>query len=285
MNLIWIPFIIFDTILKGFLYGWMIIVPLLIIITVLGIKEKKIYIFLIFVLFSILLTSRLWGPKLYINTISNQIENKESLIEEKLEKKYNRNFTLLSKEKAKETGTSDALFQDIRDDYSAIYKFTDDDGVVAIVEYKINLAWDYYQVKRDEYDIEQSIYNYAKNIGLEKKLYIKELNRDEYFYRSKLESIPKSDYIDTMKDSDLLFVMTKEIDNSEEFISNALKSAFGEYEYHWIYEYIVTESEYQKIKNYYESDRIKNYLSDSQEKDRYDIDKNSIINYKNYRIK
>ena len=213
MNLIWIPFIIFDTILKGFLYGWMIIVPLLIIITVLGIKEKKIYIFLIFVLFSILLTSRLWGPKLYINTISNQIENKESLIEEKLEKKYNRNFTLLSKEKAKETGTSDALFQDIRDDYSAIYKFTDDDGVVAIVEYKINLAWDYYQVKRDEYDIEQSIYNYAKNIGLEKKLYIKELNRDEYFYRSKLESIPKSDYIDTMKDSDLLFVMTKEIDN------------------------------------------------------------------------
>ena len=285
MNLIWIPFIIFDTILKGFLYGWMIIVPLLIIITVLGIKGKKIYIFLIFVLFSILLTSRIWGPKLYINTISNQIENKESLIEEKLEKKYNRNFTLLSKEKTKETGTSDALFQDIRDDYSAIYKFTDDDGVVAIVKYKIDIAWDYYQVKRAEYDIEQAIYNYAKNNGIKDEFYIKELNAGELTRSSSIDSEPKNDYINTMSDSDLLFIMPKKIDNSEEFISNAIKSILTEYKYHDIYEYIVNENEYKKIKSYYESDSIKNNLSDSQEKDRYDIDRNNIINYKNYRIK
>ena len=54
-----------------------------------------------------------------------------------------------------------ALGQNIDSDYSVKYIFKDDDGVFAIVEYKKNYAHDWYEAKRNKYEIEQSIYDYA----------------------------------------------------------------------------------------------------------------------------
>ena len=289
MEFSWGLIYLLDTILKGFQYGWIILISLLIIIIFLSIKRKsikhykQIIAILILVSVFIIFTSRLWGPKFYTNIINTQINNKESMIEEKLEKKYNKNFTFLSKGKTKITDpyAGSTLGQDITYDYSVTYKFKDDDGVIAIVEYKKDSGWDYYQVKRAEYDIEQAIYSYAKKIGIQDEFYVKELNRFESINDSKLDLPPIDDFINRemgISDS-LLFVMPKEIKNSKSFIFKALETILTGKQRLTVCEYVVAEDEYKKITNYYESDKVKNNIVEDLD---YDMDKKNIIKYQYY---
>lgn len=289
MEFSWGVIYLLDTILKGFQYGWIILISLLIIIIFLSIKRKsikhykQIIAILILGFVFILFTSRLWGPKFYTNIINIQINNKESMIEEKLEKKYNKNFTFLSKGKTKITDpySGSSLGQDITYDYSVTYKFKDDDGVIAIVEYKKDSGWDYYQVKRSEYDIEQAIYSYSKKIGIQDEFYVKELNRFESIKESKLDLPPIDDFINRemgISDS-LLFVMPKEIKNSKNFIFQALETILTGNQSLTVYEYVITEDEYKRITNYYESDIVRKNIVESLD---YDMNKKNIIKYQFY---
>ena len=63
---------------------------------------------------------------------------------------------------------------------------------------------------------------------------------------------------------------------------NALKnlSEIGDFAY--IHEYIVTEDEYKKVINYYESEKVKNGIEGIDYEGEFKFDKNEIINLKYY---
>ena len=200
----WLVIGLIDTIIKGFLYGWVFIIPMIVAIIVLIIKRKKIkkyslviILVLISCLMLLLLTSRIWGPNFYKNIIGFEIDNKENLIERKLEAKYNKNFTFVSKEdiKLEDEYAGNTLGQDINYDYSVLYRFRDDDGVIAIVKYKKNLGLDYYESKRSKYEIEKNIYDYAKEIGLNEEFYVYITTSSQLIDYSDINERPTSNYI------------------------------------------------------------------------------------------
>lgn len=276
-----------DTILKGFQYGWFFIVPIILFIIILMCKRRNskkyplIIKLLIGLIILILLTSRMWGPNFYKYIIGFQIGNKEILIEEKLEQKYNKNFTFISKEKIKldNKNAGDTLGQDVNDDYSITYRFKDDDGVIAIVKYKKNCGYDYYESKRSKYDLEKSIYDYANKIGFDEEFYVF-VTSPYYFIRpSDINGLPNSTEIYYRVIS---LILPKRINGTEELMINALKnlSKIGDFAY--IHEYIVTEDEYKKVINYYESEKVKNGIEGIDYEGEFKFDKNEIINLKYY---
>lgn len=276
-----------DTILKGFQYGWFFIVPIILFIIILMYKRRNskkyplIIKLLIGFIILILLTSRMWGPNFYKYIIGFQIGNKEILIEEKLEQKYNKNFTFISKEKIKldNKNAGDTLGQDVNDDYSITYRFKDDDGVIAIVKYKKNCGYDYYESKRSKYDLEKSIYDYANKIGFDEEFYVF-VTSPYYFIRpSDINGLPNSTEIYYRVIS---LILPKRINGTEELMINALKnlSEIGDFAY--IHEYIVTEDEYKKVINYYESEKVKNGIEGIDYEGEFKFDKNEIINLKYY---
>lgn len=294
MNVLWYIIGLFDTILKGFEYGWIFIVPLVLVIIVLFLKRKKykyastILAVLIYSLIGILLTSRAWGPQFYKHIIGFYIDNKEDLIEEKLEKKYNKNFTFVSKDsvKLKEKYAGDALGQDINSDYSIKYEFKDDDGVIAIVQYGKYGGYDYYESKRSKYDIEKSIYEYAKKMGVNEEFYVFITLPFEEIIYSGIDKSPKKDF--NMEERDLStvrLIMPKSINNIETIVVNGLKNFFKNNSYPDVYEYVVTEDEYKRAVAYYESKNVKTGIEDGYSNFRFEFDKNKIISEREIELK
>ena len=210
--------------------------------------------------------------------LSTKITNKEKEIEKKLEKKYDKDFSFVAKE-IKYLEDEDNPYYD----NCVIYQFKDTDGVIAIVVYKEEDAWDYYQIKRAQYDIEQVVYNYAKKIGIKQEFYIKEWNGFEFNIRSSLDSIPEGNFVaKEMSTDNIILAMPEKIENFEEIIKEALKKIYFTQNSSVVYEYVVTENEYQNIKQYYEDPAIKNRIdvvSDS-----YEINEENIISYKQYSV-
>ena len=99
----WLLVGFFDTIIKAFQYGYVILVPMILIIIFYSNKKRKIKNIsnhdtseltrlsnivnaLIIIVVLLVFTSRIWGPPLYKHIIAFSIANQESEIEEKLEK-------------------------------------------------------------------------------------------------------------------------------------------------------------------------------------------------------
>ena len=107
------------------------------------------------------------------------------------------------------------------------------------------------------------------------------MSRFESIKDSKLDLPPIDDFINReMGISDyLLFVMPKEINNSKNFIFQALETILTGNQRLTVCEYMVTADEYKKITNYYESDKVKNNIVEDLD---YDMDKKNIIKYQYY---
>ena len=293
----------FDTIIKAFEYGYVILIPMILIITFFSIKKAKlkkrkirkipnhdsselmrlsnIVNALIIIVVLLVFTSRIWGPPLYKHIIAFSIANQESEIEEKLEKKYNRNFTFVSKDDIiTEPDSGDVLGQDINNDYSIIYRFADDDGVIAIVEYKKNISFDHYESKRSKYEIEKSIYDYALQTGFYNEFYVFLTSPYEY---SRLDE-EKSDnfilsFISEERNLDCIeFILTNQSEKNKTFIKSALKSIHMHFD---VYEYIVTEKEFKRAVNFYESSEVKNGI-EGKDYDIFDFNEDEEISSTNY---
>ena len=274
----WLLVGFFDTIIKAFQYGYVILVPMILIIIFYSNKKSKIKNIsnhdtselmrlsnivndLIIIVVLLVFTSRIWGPPLYKHIIAFSIANQESEIEEKLEKKYNRNFTFVSKDDIiMEPDSGNGFGQDINNDYSIIYRFADDDGVIAIVEYKKNSSFDHYESKRSKYEIEKSIYDYALQTGFNNEFYVFLTSPYEPITYSRLDE-EKSDnfilsFISEERNLDCIeFILTNQSEENKTFIKSALKSIHMHFD---VYEYIVTEKEYKRAINFYESSEVKN---------------------------
>lgn len=302
-SIIWGVVGLLDTILKAFQYGWIIVVPIILIIIILTITRKKIKNFTIIItilsisLFVLIFSSRIWGPTLYGFIIKTQIGNKEEFIETQLEKKYNRDFTFVSKDDmVVEEDSGSSLGQDIDYDYSMIYRFKDEDGVMAIVCYKKNSGWDYYEVKRSKYDLEKSIYDYVEENGMKDEFYVVVTTNFESLQSSKLDEkrheqtiedggFRKYRITDEMEHDAIIFISTKKINNIEKLLSNITIQSYLDYFKHiTVQEYVVTENEYKKVVDYYESEKVKNGLNGMDYEGKYEFDKNNIIDFKNYQI-
>lgn len=296
MSLLIIGF--FDTIIKAFQYGYIILIPLLLIIIFYSNKKSKtknisnhdsselmrlsnIVNALIIIVVLLVFTSRIWGPTIYKPIIAFSIANQESEIEEKLEKKYHRNFTFVSKDEITiEPNSGYVLGQDINNDYSIIYRFADDDGVIAIVEYKKNSPVDYYESKRSKYEIEKSIYDYALQTGFNNEFYVFLTSPYEY---SRLDE-EKSDnfilsFISEERNLDCIeFILTNQSEENKTFIKSALKSIHMHFD---VYEYIVTEKEFKRAVNFYESSEVKNGI-EGKDYDIFDFNEDEEISSTNY---
>lgn len=296
MSLLIIGF--FDTIIKAFQYGYIILIPLLLIIIFYSNKKSKtknisnhdsselmrlsnIVNALIIIVVLLVFTSRIWGPTIYKPIIAFSIANQESEIEEKLEKKYHRNFTFVSKDEITiEPNSGYVLGQNINNDYSIIYRFADDDGVIAIVEYKKNSPVDYYESKRSKYEIEKSIYDYALQTGFNNEFYVFLTSPYEY---SRLDE-EKSDnfilsFISEERNLDCIeFILTNQSEENKTFIKSALKSIHMHFD---VYEYIVTEKEFKRAVNFYESSEVKNGI-EGKDYDIFDFNEDEEISSTNY---
>ena len=283
-----------DTISKGFKYGGIFVLPIILVLIILIIKRKKnkkytlSIALLSFVLLMILLTSRSWGPVFYKNIIKTSIDNKQDLIEEKLEKKYNKNFTFVSKGNVEYRDNylgSNVLGGDIDNDYVVKYKFKDDDGVIAIVKYQKNYASDFYESKRSRYELEKSVYEYAKKIGLKNDFYVFVESPSELINNSELDKSPRKYFIFEKRDhSRIKLYSTKKIENCDEFMYNALKEYKIE-KYSTVSEYVVTEEEYKKIVDYYESETVKSGIEGKDYEPRKDLDKIETDNFRFFRLR
>ena len=253
-----------DTIIKAFQYGGIFIVPTIIVIIILIFRRKRrknqevkaitnaINIFAVFLVL-VILSSRIWGPVFYKSIMRIYIDNKQDLIEQKLEKKYNKNFTFISKDEIKiEKYSGSTLGQDINNDYSILYRFKDDDDVIAIVEYKKNGGWDYYESKRSKYDIENCVYNYANKIDFEGDFYVFVESRYESIGSSTLDGYASNNYIaDRRKGNYIYFISTQETEENKNLMIKSLNTIFRN-SYAYVYEYVVNDEEYRRAVEYYE---------------------------------
>ena len=249
-----------DTIIKGLEYGAILLIPLLIAIIIISKKKinnyKLIRKVILIVIVLLLLTSRIWGPTFFKYQIGLIIENQSSSIEKQLEDKYKKNFTFVSKGKTQLTDefAGSVLGQVIIYDYEVIYTFKDDDGVPAIVRYKLGEGWDYYQLRRAEYDIEQTIYNYAKVNNINDEFYVKCVNYYELIKYNRLSDLADDNYMNKeMDDSKIIFVSPHNT-SAAQIISTALYNRYPTYKKISVSEYLVTDVEYQRFKNYYNND-------------------------------
>ena len=296
----WYIIIFFDNIIKLFQYAWFIIVPVITVLIFLLIKKKNmdksnikkvkiISIIIKFLLLSVvvcLLTIRAWGPNLYKMVISFSICNKEKYIEKKLEGKYGKNFTYVSQDKiVVEKYSGDALGQDINNDYSVRYYFKDDDGVVAIVEYKKNYQSDYYESKRSKYEIEKQVYDYAKTVNFNKKFYIYIESPYESINYSNLNDTARNNFISNKRYHDrIIFILTEESDKNQTFIKSALKNIFNQKNYVCIHEYVVTDDEYEKAVNFYNSISSQNGIVGDNYEEYFNFNKDNQKQFKYYCI-
>ncbi len=276
----WFIIGLIDTIIKGLEYGAIFLIPLIIAIIVISIKKvnnyKKIRKIILILIVALLLSSRIWGPPFFKILISIPLENQTSSIEKQLEEKYNKNFTFLSKGKTQYSDkyVGSALGQDIIYDYEITYTFKDDDGVPAIVKYKLGSGWDYYQLRRAEYEIEQTIYDYARVNGITNDFYVKCINNYESIIYDRLEDIEKNNFIEKeMSSSNIYFVTPNSMDES--IISRALYQKYPSVHEFSIYEYVLTNDEYQRFKDYY-----KDYSYTIHDTNEYKINEENILNYK-----
>lgn len=292
----WYFIIIIDYIIKLFQYAWFIIIPIIIFIIFLLIKKKKLdknnfkevkkisIIIKCLILFIIigLFTIRVWGPNFYKVIISFSICNKEKYIEKKLEYKYGRNFNYISQDKIvvkKDSGY--VLLQDINGDYSVRYIFKDDDGVTAIVKYTKNYQSDYYESKRSKYEIEKKIYDYAKKVNFNKKFYVYVESDGELTSNSNLNIEARNNIISKYTHKRIKFILTEESNENKTFIVSALKNIFDKKTL-YIDEHIVTEEEYERAVNFYNSLFQQTGIAEFDYYENFDF--NNQINYKHYYI-
>lgn len=297
----WYIIELIDNIIKLFQYAGIIIVPVILFIIFLFIKRimldknqfkkiKKISIIIkcliVFIIVSVF-TVRIWGPNFYKIIISFSICHKEKVVEKRLEEKYGKNFNYISQSRIDARKYSgDTLGQDINNDYSVKYIFKDDDGVTAIVEYKKKYQSDYYESKRSKYEIEKQIYDYAKTVNFNKKFYIYVESSSESLNNSNLNDKPRDDFMLKERSHDrIIFILTEQSDENQEFIISALKSIFGEdNHYVYVHEHVVTEIEYKRAVNFYNSITNKNGIAGNDYEEYFDFNKNSQKQFKYYFI-
>lgn len=275
--MIWIPYIIVDAIFKSFLCSWPILVPFLLIIMFLIINKKKLkkevgcdnsklimlsnsIKALVIILVLMIVTNRVWGPYLYKYILSLSLSNKQVEIEEKLEKKYNRNFTFVSKDELN-VYDYDGFLEKPR--FSTIYRFKDDDGVIAIVDYGKKSGYDYYESKRSKYEIEQSVYNYARKVNFDAEFYVFVDSPYQLIDYSSLNKKVSDDFVNDFilekrESVSIQFISYTISDKKQKFILSFLKSNYNNNIDYSIVDYEVRIDDYKKIVNYYESDKIKN---------------------------
>ena len=299
-NIVLLIVVFLDNINKIFQYAWFLVIPFLLLIIILiiikrqmkkkGIKKTNIIsIVILLIIFCLLVATifvRFWGPYFYKGVIGYYICGKNEIIEKKLERKYNKNFTFIDNSKIiMENYSESTINQNVENDYNVIYKYKDDDGVVAIVEYKKNVQFDWYKAKRSKYDIEKYIYDYAKKVNFNKKFYVTiDLYKDLIDY-TELDEKPMDNYIYKERSYDrILFILTEKSESNKEFIINALKPLYGERSHVYVHEFNLTEDEYVKALDFYnELDlKINNEVIDNA--DSFSFNENNKIFFDSYYI-
>lgn len=263
-----IVFYILERIVESFIYMSFILIPVLVGIIVIGIKikhEKKenidnnkinkhrriIGVLILTGLISFII-GLFYGYKIFGYVISLNLGSKKSVIEKKLEKKYNKNFTYVNKKSINvDEDANSALGDFVLYNYSLNYVFKDDDGVYAPVTWYYISGSDYYESKRSKYDIEQTIYNYAKKKKFNKDFYVFVESPSERIDSSDLNEKPKKNYISKKRKYNRIdYILKDESDDNREMIINALSQIDTSGDF-IIKEYIVTNSEYNKIVSFY----------------------------------
>lgn len=256
-----------------------------------NIKERKkiskiIYCLILFIFLSIF-TVRAWGPNFYKIIISFSICGKEKIVEQKLENKYGKNFNYISQGKIViEEYAGDTLGQDINGDYSVRYIFKDDDGVVAIVEYKKNYQSDYYESKRSKYEIEKMVYDYAEKVKFEKKFYVYVESPYELINNSDLNEKTSNNFIQEERNHDrIIFILTESSDKNQDFIVSALQNIFDSDDYFCVHEHVVVENEYEKAISFYNSLGSQNGIANHEYEEYFDFNKNNQVQFKYYYVR
>ena len=294
----WLVLAFIDNFYKLFQYAWFIFIPIIILVIFLLIKKSKLnkakkinkyeidkisksikylVVFCVIALFSV----RVWGPHFYKIVISLSISGKQNVIEEKLEKKYGRNFTYVSQDRIyleKDSGRT--LGQNVIYDYSVIYYFKDDDGVVAIVYYKKDYHIDYYETKRSKYDIEQAVYDYAKEVNFDKEFYVYVESRYAFNDDAELDGKPSDNFILDERLHDYVhFVLTEDSEENKTFIIDALSRVYPSKNYVSVYEHVVSKSEYDEAVKFYDSMDYKHELNGEEYEEDFDYSDNVIYKY------
>lgn len=299
--MIWVFIIIIENIIKSLQYAWFILVPVILIVIFLTIKKQrinkkniteikkisKIIYGLILVVFFAIFTVRTWGPNFYKIIIGFSICGKEKTVEQKLEKKYGRNFNYISRSKiVVEKDAASTLGQNINGDYYVKYIFKDDDGVIAIVEYKKNYQCDYYESKRSKYEIEKTVYDYAKTVNFDKNFYVYVESPSELIDNSNLNDKARDNFIlEERNHSNIIFILTDQSDKNQDFIVSALKTIFDSDNYVYVYEHVVTEDEYERAVSFYNSISSQNGIAEYDYEEQFDFNKNSEVHIKSYHIR
>ena len=271
-----------DTLIKGLEYGAIIIIPLLIVIWIISKKKvnnyKTIRKIILGAIVVLLLSSRIWGPSFFKIQIGLILENQTKLVEDRLEKKYNKNFTFVTKSKTKlsDKYAGSILGQNILYDYKVTYTFKDDDGVPAIVEMKLGDGYDYYQLRRTEYDIEQTVYNYARVTNITDEFYVKCVNYYETIKSSRLSDEANDDFMDKEMSSSNIYFVTTNTNTSGQIVSRALFQKYPTSKRIGTYEYVVSKDEYQNFKDYYDNYSYTIHSDDNY----YKINEDKVISYK-----
>lgn len=296
--------VIQNNIIKLFQYAWIVIIPIILIIIFLLTKKKKIdqnnikqlkiisniiKCLIIFIIVSVF-TVRGWGPNFYKKIISFSICNKEKIVERKLEEKYKKNFNYISQsEIIIEDGAGSSLELDITIDYSVRYIFKDDEGVIAIVDYQKGYKKDYYESKRSKYEVENLIYDYAKKVNFDKTFYVYLESSYELSNCSELNEKSINDFIkaDSYHDG-IQFILTESSEENQDFIVSAIKAILDRTEYDDyldVNEHIVTEEEYRRAVNFYNSRFLQNGIAGTDYNDNFDFNENNQIELKRYYVR
>ena len=177
----------------------------------------------------------------------------------------------------------DTLGQDINDDYFVRYYFKDDDGVIAIVKYKKNYQSDYYESKRSKYEIEKEVYDYAKEIGFNKKFYVYVESSSELINNSNLNDKIGNNYlIDEKLHDGIVFILTEQSNDNQIFIVSILKRILGNNSNFYVHEHVVTDNEYERAVNFYNSISLKKGIADSDYKEYFDFKEENQKEFKYY---
>lgn len=90
---------------------------------------------------------------------------------------------------------------------------------------------------------------------------------------------------DDMEHDTIIIISTKKINNIEKLFSNITIQSFLDYfKYIYVQEYVVTEDEYKRAVDYYESDAVKNGIEGEDYEGRFEFDKSKIIDSESYSL-
>lgn len=237
-------------------------------------KIKKIQIILLIICITAVICGTLLGmgiPIIEENINKPIIEyfflnGKQEFIEKKLEKKYNRDFTFVSKSEVYIAPNAN-IFMDpeFSTNYMVDYRFKDEDGVTAIVKYKPEYAEDYYESKRSKYEIENAIYEAANKENKEGTFFVE--------VKTPLESIMSGDldkkssgiieFIKKERKKDEVYVFAKENSNiNMNFLEVVLEDFCKEANFK-VGLFILTDTEYNRLRDIYNSSERKEYIEGS----------------------